>query len=156
MVTYNVNQSFMNIQTNLGPTPDPADVERWRRNSSLPIQLLPPGNKGWRQLEVQNKIFSSQYHFNLGHCITLDISAISKNDGKFPIEYEDEKVNLMVVYFNREPMFEHAIGLSNFPKHFYMHNGTDIGLIGKDISGEVVFGGYMRVFLFFSNMYHLF
>ena len=144
----------MNIQTNLGPQADQVDVERWRKNSSLPVQLLPPGNKGWKQLEVQKKIFSSQYHFNLGHCITLDISALSENNGKFPIEYEDEKVNLMVVYFNREPVFENAIGLSNFPKQFYMHNGTDIELIGKDISGEVIFGGYMRVFLFLDYNFY--
>ena len=131
---------------NLGPVPSQEEIERWKNDSLLPSPLLPPGTKGWKDPQVQSKIFKSQYHFDFGHCITLDISALSRNNFKFPIDHENQKVNLMVVHWNRDPLLDTASGnLNRYPLQFYLHNGTDIGLLDKDIAGDKVLGGYLQV-----------
>ena len=147
-LTYNIDQSFLNIQMNLGPTPSEEEIEQWKNNSLFPLPLFPPGTKGWKEPRVQEKIFKSQYHFDFGHCITLEVSALSRNNMKFPIDYENQKINLMAVHWNRDPLLNTVSGeLNRYPIMFYLHNGTDIGLLDKDIAGDKVLGGYLQVLL---------
>ena len=155
-ITYKANLTFQVIETNLGATPSDEDVRRWKENSSLPSPLLPLGKFEWRRNLIQEKIFTSQYHFDYGHCLTLDISALSKNEGKFPIEHENKKVNLMVVHFNRDALFDpKKYDLSGYQKQFFLHNGTDIGLLGQDITGDKILGGYLQVhFVKLTNSKH--
>ena len=42
----------------------------------------------------RNDIINSYYHFNYGHCFTIDVSILSQNDGKYPLNYGSEKVSL--------------------------------------------------------------
>ena len=37
--------------------------------------------------KYRENITSFHYHYNYGHCLTIDVSAISKNNGKFPFTY---------------------------------------------------------------------
>ena len=144
-LTYDINQSFLIVEMNLGPEPSKQDLERWKNDSTLPTPLF-PGRDDWKKPIIQQKIFKSQYHFSYGNCITLDISGLSNNDGMYPIEYEDKKINLMVVHWKNYKKFDiGTFDMSDYHYQFFLHDGTDIGLIGKDISSNKVIGGYFQV-----------
>ena len=82
-----------------------------------------------------NQIVASNYHYNYGHCLTVDISPLSNNSGLFPMEYNDKKLELYVNFFNVEEASSAKIN-----QFFFLHHGRNINLLGKDVRAETTYG----------------
>ena len=74
-----------------------------------------------------DKIIQSRYHYHYGHCITIDISPLSKHNGKFPFNYDHDRFTLDI--------WTGFIALmSNI---IFLHNGSNIGELGFNIPGTL-------------------
>lgn len=82
-----------------------------------------------------DEIVVSNYHYHYGHCQTVDISSLSNNSGMFPMEFNDEKLNIVVRFYNAE--FEIGARINQF---YFLHDGTNINLLGKDVQSSTMYG----------------
>ena len=105
-----------------------------------PKLKTPLGDSGSWQEHI-DKIVHSQYHYHYGHCITVDISPLSKHHGKFPFTYGYDIFTLEVWAGVEEVM-------SNY---IFLHNGTDIGQLGENIQGTLHYSDSHNVHTFLSK-----
>ena len=84
----------------------------------------------------ENPIISSQYHHHYGHCITIDISNLSKNDGRYHTKIGSHK---LVLHMLLKPIIGHARPLTgNF---IFIHNGSNINQFGEKIQDRFIPSG---------------
>ena len=117
-VTYNMSEIFGNVQTS------PAGSTILTSRSQF--------------IEAIDKIVTSRYHFHYGNCFTVNISSLSKNDGMFPMEIDSQKFALLVNFYR----VEHKAKINQF---FFVHEGTDINLLGREIAASQFYGGQYYV-----------
>ena len=85
----------------------------------------------------KSPIIHSQYHYHYGHCFTLDIAALSENQGKYKMKYGSHKMTLtLFIKGEIESKFRWKHTL------VFIHNGTDINQFGESIKGRPVYSGY--------------
>ena len=85
----------------------------------------------------KSPIIHSQYHYHYGHCFTLDIAALSENQGKYKMKYGSHKMALtLVIKGEFENVFIWKRTL------VFIHNGTDINQFGESIKGRPIYSGY--------------
>ena len=116
-VTYDVDEVFNTIQT-------------------YPTEATPLKDpKAWQ--EYKKKIITSIFHYDYGHCQTIDISRLSDNNGLFPMEFGSTKLALSVSFFRveKDPILQ----------YFFLHNNSNINQFGKDIKRHQFTGGDIRV-----------
>ena len=92
----------------------------------------------------KNQIIHSNFHFDYGHCITIDIAPLSESNGKYAMEYGSEQMKLFVSYYNSDVEVKKSIQ-QQAKRYFYLHNGTNIHNLGTDIRGNTFLGGEFRV-----------
>ena len=115
------------------------------------IQTLPTGssplktNDEWKSFK--DSVVWSTYHYNYGHCITIHISSLSKNNGLFPMEYENRKFQLYVNYRRVEETLNNRVEIYQF---YFIHDDKNINLLGKDVESTQFLGGDFRVSAEFS------
>ena len=80
--------------------------------------------------KYKENITSFHYHYNYGHCLTIDISTISKNNGKFPFTYGSEKMKLYL------DVIEHT----QMANYFFLHHNTDTGQFDQNMRGIQYYG----------------
>ena len=66
-----------------------------------------PLNKYSDWLKYKNEIIYPYYHFNYGHCFTIDVSILSQDNGKYPSNYGSEKVSLDLTIGAEQGMYIH-------------------------------------------------
>ena len=84
-------------------------------------------------LNKENPIISSQYHHHYGHCITIDISNLSKNDGRYHVKIGSHKLSLHLLL---KPIIEPSTW--NF---IFIHNGSNINQFGEKIQERLIDSG---------------
>ena len=84
-------------------------------------------------LNKENPIISSQYHHHYGHCITIDISNLSKNDGRYHVKIGSHKLSLHLLL---KPIIEPSTW--NF---IFIHNGSNINQFGEKIQERLIHSG---------------
>ena len=114
-ISYKKNETFYDIRT----TP----------SGSSPLKT------GDDFKDYMDQIITSTYHYNYGHCFTVNISSFSKNNGMFPMEYESQKFTLVVDFSTAEKKANHINRL------FFLHDGPDINLLGNDVDQNTFYGG---------------
>ena len=120
-ITYDVSEVFGGIKT------DPA--------GSSPLLL----SEDWKN--YKDKIIRSQYHYDYGNCLSVDIGRHSMNEGLFPITFKSQVLKLSVNFFRTEKM----TGYSDMLQAIFLHNGTDINMLGKDVEATYFSGGMLSV-----------
>ena len=115
-VTYNPNEVFVNINT--------------RPEGSSPLKN---GNE-WK--DFQDRIILSNYHYNYGNCLTVDISSLSQNGILFPMQYQSHDFKLQITFYRVDPIVL---------QFYFIHNGTNINLLGADNKGSAFSGGHYGV-----------
>ena len=80
--------------------------------------------------KYKENITSFHYHYNYGHCLTIDVSAISENNGKFPFTYGSGKMKL----------FADVIEDTLMDNYFFLHHNTDIGQFDQNMRGIQYYG----------------
>ena len=106
-----------------------------------PFEETPLKYGQWEKYKHQ--IIHSNFHFNYGHCITIDIAALSETNGKYAMEYDSEQMKLFVSYYNSDSEIKKS--KQQAKAYFYLHNGTNIHNLGTDIRGNPFSGGEFRV-----------
>ena len=104
---------------------------------TFPFENSPLGH-GIRgdDLNKENPIISYQYHHHYGHCITIDISNLSKNDGRYHTKIGSHKLALHMLL---KPIIGHARPLTgNF---IFIHNGSNINQFGEKIQDRFIHSG---------------
>ena len=94
--------------------------------------------------EYENKILYSHYHVHYGHCITVDISSLSNDNGLFPMSFGFERMALKLT----------AGVEGSITNKIFLHDGTNIGQLGENIEGTEYFissAPTVILFLFFST-----
>ena len=87
-------------------------------------------------LNKENPIISSQYHHHFGHCITIDISNLSKNDGRYLMKIGSQK---LVLHMLLKPIIGHARpSTRNF---IFIHDGSNINQFGEKIQERFIHSG---------------
>ena len=69
----------------------------------------------------KSPIINSQYHYNYGHCITIDISALSKDNGKIPMT--DKSATSIL---NLKIKTKGGNAFMSLFSLLFIHNGTNI------------------------------
>ena len=75
-------------------------------------------------------------HYHYGHCFTVDIAALSENQGKYKMKYGSHKMALTLLIkgeFENHYRWKHTL--------VFIHNGTNINQCGESIKGRPVFSG---------------
>ena len=80
--------------------------------------------------KYKQNITSFNYHYNYGHCLTIDISAISENNGKFPFSYGSGQMKL----------YAEVIEDTMMHNYFFLHHNTDIGQFDQNMRGIPYYG----------------
>ena len=122
-VTYNASEVFNGIKTN------PA--------GSSPLQA----SEDWKK--YKDKIIRSQYHYDFGNCLSVDIGQLSENKNLLPMIFKTQMLKLSVNFFR----IEKSTGFSNSDmlQAIFLHNGTDINMLGKDVEATYFSGGILSV-----------
>ena len=85
---------------------------------------------------TESPIIHSQYHYHYGHCFTVDIAALSENQGKYKMKYGWHKMALTLLIkgeFENHYRWKHTL--------VFIHNGTNINQFGESIKGRPVYSG---------------
>ena len=103
---------------------------------TLPKDKIVDDNK--TLYRIKKKIVTSKFHFNYGHCHTIDISMLSDDCGMFPIEYGSAKTTLYIDYLRSEknPIYQ----------YYFLHESHDeFHQFGKDLTSYQFAGGEVKV-----------
>ena len=126
-------------KTNLSVAELVENVSYNKREALLDIRTFPYGSSqlkdGNEFEEYFDQISTSTYHYNYGHCLTVNISSLSENNGMFPMEYESQKFTLMIKFFTPEKV------PSKINRFFFLHDEPDINLFGNDVAQSTFYGG---------------
>ena len=99
------------------------------KTSEFIYDIQPPENL-WKNGSIssynleKSPIFNSQYHHHYGHCLTIDISTISKENGRFLEKNAGgQKTSLQM---KLKTTARRGLGHLTMGSVVFMHNGTNI------------------------------
>ena len=120
-VTYNASKVFSGIKTDPTGSSALVSTEDWKK--------------------YKDEIIRSQYHYDYGNCLSVDIGRLSENENLFPIFFKTKMLKLSVNFFR----IEKRTGFSDMLQAIFLHNGTDINMLGKDVEATHFSGGTLSV-----------